>query len=175
MTGAPAPWRDASARSPAVSLAIAIAMLGCLLAAGAESSLPHFALSAALLFSASEIEVRSLRLPLSFGLAALMVILAWLGWSEGPIALAIGFAGAIFFPFLLAPFLATGYIGHGTLAASAALGALWGPRLVPAVFLVGLALGAAFIASRATRNADLRTLPMTTVIGFAAALVQLIR
>ena len=36
-------------------------------------------------------------------------------------------------------------------------------------------LGAAFIASRATRNADLRTLPLTTVIGFAAALVQLIR
>ncbi len=168
-------WPILHERSPAVSLAIAIALLGCLLAGSAETPLPHFFASVVLLVVATGLEVRSLHLPVLFGIASLAFVLGWIGWREGigPLVLAVG--GALFFPFLLAPFLATGYVANGTLAASAAFGALWGPRLVPAVFLIGVLLGGIFIALRARRSSNLRTLPMTAALGFAAALVQLVR
>ena len=165
--------RNETQRSPAVSLALALGAAGCLLASADEASLPRLGWTTLFLFLAVESEVRTLRTPLSLGLVALLVSSIGIAAGEGAHSLALALTGSILFPLLLLPLLAMGLLGAGTLLSAAVLGALWGPEPVLAVCACFVVLGTPFLISRMLQASNPYTLPLTTVLAYAAAIYQL--
>ncbi len=158
-----------ASRSPAVSGAIALGISGCLLASAADSPLPHGLITIALLFPAMESEIRSFRVPIWLG--GLGLLGAWtVGFSTGGAEAGIaGLAGSTVMAFVLAPLFGLRIVQPGAWLIAVALGALWGTAPLQELLLWCALLGCIFVSFRLSLGADPRTLPLTPVLGLAAA------
>ena len=134
--------------APAISVAIAGGVAGCLLASGIEGPLPTLALAAALLFFVVESDLRERRIPNWITLPALLAALAWHGLAGEGLLFALG--GALLGLGLLLPPYALGLLGAGDVKAVMALGALWGTATTAVLLvwcgLVGGVFGAVVLA-----------------------------
>jgi prepilin signal peptidase PulO-like enzyme (type II secretory pathway) len=176
----PAYLRAHGSRSPAVSVAVALAVTGLFLASANSLRLPALASAAIFLFIAVEHEVRSGHIAREFAFAALLCVLALSAILAGPTGLGRAAAGAGVCLALLLPVLALGKISAGDLLAGAALGGIWGIELLPDLALWSCAAGLALaVLLGVMRSWDLRCAfalgrpPLSVAVGLGAAATQL--
>jgi hypothetical protein len=163
-----------SHRSPAVSCAIALGVSGCLIASAGNSPLPYWWLTILLLVPAIESEIRSFRVPIWLGTIGLLcgVSLGFVSgeWETGWAAVARSGSVAI----VLLPLVASKLIDRGAWLTALALGALWDSQPLVGLLLWAAILGGAFAGFRLAQGSSARTLPLTPVLGIAAALQPLL-
>jgi hypothetical protein len=160
-------------RSPALSIALSIGVCGGLLATSVPQPLPNLSWTILYLLLAVEADVRRLEAPLWLSLPPLCVGLLTLGAVEGPGPAFHALGGAVLAAGLLLPVWHVGYASAGAVAAVAVLGALWGSAALLEVLLWATLLGAPFVAIRVAAGAKPSTLPLTVILGLAAAASQL--
>jgi len=168
-----APQREAG-RSPAVSVAIAVGALGCLLATAGDTALPHLPWTLLLLCVAIESEVRLVQLPIWLASTMLAGCLALVAFTASPHELCLALTGVLIFPTALLPFLLMREISPGSLIVVAALGALWGPAAIPVVIFWVFFLGLPFAFEGPLRELAPGSIPLIGLIALASALYQVV-
>lgn len=162
------------ARSPLVSITIALAFAGCMIATANFNPFGEVAWMLVFLSVAIEAEVRSFNVPGWFAVSSLLARIGYLGMTVERPELMLFVAGALVAPGLLLPLYGAGFIRRGTLFASATLGALVGLHALPLLFIIAAAIGLPFALIRSHYRANRVTLPVFTMIAFAAAAIPLL-
>ncbi len=160
--------------SPLVSVAVAMTVVGCLLATANPSALERLPWIIGLLAFAIEEEVRSYDVPKWY---SALVLITWLGavaLGHGTPDFLLCVAGAMITAALLLPLYGGGLVRSGTLIACATFGAIAGVKAVPPVLLIAAAVGIPLALVQIARDSGPRTVPVLVTIGFAAAAYPLL-
>ncbi len=138
--------------SPVTSMAVAAAVVACVVSSGEIERLPALGWVAAFLFLVVEHDVRTLRIPNWLTFPALALALAAAAVQGGFAGFGVAFGGTALAFLILFPAFAFGWLGAGDVKAAMVLGALCGaaamPGLVWWMFVAGGALAIALVAAQ---------------------------
>lgn len=164
---------DPSDRSPLVAVAVAMAVIGCLIATAPLGAISGLLWPLLFLSFAIEEEVRRFEVPVVLGGLFLVARLGFLGLTAGSSALFQGVAGAVVASGLFLPLYGTGLVRRGTLIAGAGFGAIVGIKTLPPLLLLAALIGIPLAVILAFRGAKPGAFPVFAAIGFAMTLFPL--
>jgi hypothetical protein len=162
-------------RSPAVSVAVALGVVGCLLAGSGQDPLPQTTLTMLFFLLVSEVEVRRIQVPLWLAVITLAGCLCGIALTEAAPQSANAAMGAGLVLVLASPLLATGIVRIGTFIVAAVPGALWGASVTADVLVTALLIGTPVVTIHILRRGtSTPSFPFIVLLGLAGALVQVL-